>query len=216
MYNSRFSSEERNKIKKFIKKGLSQDQEVAQTVDDLIIRKVKPGTDINGDQEIEELEFSKLISDCIHHQIDVSKQVIDGRVELLPGMEPFLHALSSQTSVRNAGKNLFKVRDKFETSKERIEKILQIQSYSEFIEFIQEDPWNWGVLSMPCPSCQKFALSLSFNLNGTWDYMCKNFPYHKHNKYHVKPEVYQKWLHDLETNKNGLAEEFLKEHRIKV
>lgn len=202
--------------KKFIEEDTSKLKAITHVLDCYLMSIMNNG---RTREYLEEFEFAKAISDICHHQLEMGKSMIDGRVKLLPEMRSFFCALSSQTSGRDVAKHyLPKIVQKFVISKERIDKINEVRSHSDLIKFIQEDPWNWGYLDMRCPNCKMYALKTHVDLNDDKCYLiCKNYDAHEIGKEpHFSLSLYRQWLQDLESNKNRIAERFLEGFGISV
>jgi len=45
--------------------------------------------------------------------------------------------------------------------------VSEINNFSEFMHFIQDDAWKWTVLPIPCPKCQKKTLRTKIYPNGS-------------------------------------------------
>lgn len=163
-------------------------------------------------------EKFQIIRDLFYSERPTWKKMRDGRQKLLPQMRPILTALSSVATNSDIAKNYFpQIVKQFIIPDDRfIEFLEKVKTNQDFIEFIQQDPWNWGFLDMECPSCGKFGLKTSLNDNYTWDLVCKNSDGHGGKESHFSAELYTKWCEDLKTNRNETATKYLSRYGIVI
>lgn len=159
----------------------------------------------------------KIIIAMHYREKELRRMMMDDRQKLLPQMRPMLLALSSVATTRDIAKNYFRqIPRQFSISADKWNKFLyEVKTYSDFVEFAQPDPWNWGFFELECPTCKKFALQIHINLQGMWDLVCKNSAVHGKEE-HFSHQLYLNWLEDLKTNRNGAAIKYLARHGIEI
>jgi len=95
--------------------------------------------------------------------------------------------------------------------------ITEVNNYSEYMKFIQDDAWKWSVLPIPCPNCHKKTLRTKIYPNGSWEFVCTNKKAHKNEiQPHFTPNLFRKMLERYAKNTSGIGQKVADDVGIKI
>lgn len=83
----------------------------------------------------------------------------------------------------------------------------EVNNFSDYMHFIQDDAWKWSVLPIPCPQCKKKTLRTKLSPNGTWDFVCTNKKAHKDEiQPHFTPNLFRQVLKRYMNNTSKIGQ----------
>lgn len=117
-------------------------------------------------------------------------KAVDNRQSILPYMYlPILAKLSITTIKHFSSKHFSHVKAAFDTitTKKTTQFTKSPDSVSDLLESTMDDAWKWHYIDIKCPQCKSQSLKPKMLLDGTWNFVCKNWQFH--GKAHGKEEV---------------------------
>jgi len=95
--------------------------------------------------------------------------------------------------------------------------ISEINNYSDYMHFIQDDAWKWTVLPIPCPQCHKNTLRTRIYADGSWEFICTNKKAHKDEvQPHFTPNLFRKMIDRYLENTSKSAEKIAESAGVRI
>jgi len=155
-------------------------------------------------------EFFNMIKDMIYNEKEEWKRIRDSRQILLPKM--LLPSLAFKTLVLNKNFcNMYFAKIKTATTittKKLSQFLRDTNTVSDLLNYVKTDAWLWNFIDIACPLCHEKHLKVKQYVNGTWDFVCKNWTAHKEEK-HFPPELLGNTFSELSSNMAGSSEKYL-------
>lgn len=160
-------------------------------------------------------KFFRLLQDMLVADIPENNRCRDTRHALLP-VQRFL-AVSIKCFVGNKWfcKNYYSVvKQKTKITPKKFSLFLDdVNSISDLIYYVQDNPLNLHFLDIRCPKCKRYSLKTTWHENGTWDIFCINESAHNDRKIRFPASIIFERLEQLKRNKVAAAY-FLKNYDI--
>jgi len=93
----------------------------------------------------------------------------------------------------------------------------EVNNYSDYMRFIQDDAWKWTVLPIECPNCKKKTLRTKLYPDGHWEFICTNKKSHKDEiQPHFSPNIFRNALERIADNTENISELIVQESKINI
>lgn len=166
------------------------------------------------------LEFHDFLSNLFANYFDEWSRQLSIKQSLLPKMWILSQAImGAGVGISDFCSNYFAVvKNKTGISTKAWRKFIsEVNNYSDYMHFIQDDAWKWSVLPIPCPQCKKNTLRTRIYKNGTWEFVCTNKKAHKDEvQPHFTPALFLKTLDRYIKNTGKISDQFVKAAQIEI
>ena len=171
--------------------------------------------------------FLPFLQNTYYQNKEEWRKMFDSRQSILPTMRIPITALVSVVMRKDLANNYYaKVRDLFKITPKKLkqylsdltlsgERTVEGMSQSDFFQTLNTDAWQWNFLDIPCPVCKEQRLQLRIFSKGEPKWVCTNWDYH-HGDAEFPLSLYSDRIEQLETNRGGSADKYLKSKGIHV